>query len=472
MRASFLAALLALTAAAPLAAQTAPAPAATTAADWRETWAYQVGMQALVYGYPVVKNLSARHGMIEKPTGQADMPLHTWFHSRRASDATDKVHSSVTPDLLYSAAWYDLRREPVVLTAPNSLDLYYSLQFMEMYSDIFAYVGTRATGGKAGSYLLVGPDWKGETPPGITGVLRCPTPTGLVLLRVGITDRAKLANAHAVQDATRIAPLSKWLRGDSSPETARDVIDPVAPGTSPLPFFAMLNRGMTENPPTGVDPGLLTAMRSVGLGPGQSDDFAKLDPATRRGLQRAMVDGLAFLKQVSVAGGNAKKVNNWAYGQLNWGRTAQSADYLTRAANQSWSGMQEHHIEEVVKLRAHHDGDGALLDGSKGRYTIRFAPGQLPEARAFWSIVAYDEQYDLIANPIGRYSLGSVDKGLKLDRDGGLTLHLQADPPPRGQLSNWIPVARAPFNLFLRAYLPGEALMRQDYVPPPVRKMP
>ena len=120
------------------------------------------------------------------------MPLNTWFHSRRASDATDKLHSSVTPDLLYSAAWFDVRKEPVVLTVPASPDLYYSVQFMEMYSDIFAYLGTRATGGKAGKHLLVSQNWQGEKPAGIDSIIRAPQDGGLLLLRTAILDRKAL----------------------------------------------------------------------------------------------------------------------------------------------------------------------------------------------------------------------------------------------------------------------------------------
>lgn len=450
----------------------APSPPATMQSDWRETWAYAVGFQAVVYGYPVVKNLTARYQMIERPNGQADMPLHTWFHSRRASDATDKVHSSVTPDLLYSAAWFDLRQGPVILTVPDSPRHYYSIQFMEMYSDIFAYLGTRATGGRAGTHMLVGPEWQGETPPGIDSVIRSPTPTGLLLLRVALTDREDLQSVHRVQDGVQIATLAKWRAGDASPETQRDVLDPVAPGASPLPFFAMLNRGMTENPPPARDAELLAQFRTIGIGPGRSDDFSGMDPATLRGLQRAMTDGLAFLRQVAVSGGNARKVNHWAYGQTNWGRTAETSDFLTRSANQSFSGMQEHWIEEVVKLRAHHDSDGEPLDGSKARYTITFAPGQIPEAHSFWSVTLYDSDYDLVANPIGRYSRGSVDRRMRYGRDGSLTLYLQPDPPSRDKLENWLPTPRGAFNLFMRAYLPGEALIRQDYVPPPVRKAP
>lgn len=460
----------------PLSAQTIPAtaPAAVSAgptADWRETYAYTVGMQAVIFGYPVVKNMAVRFSMVEKPNGLVDTPLNQWFHSRRAADHTDRIHSSVTSDLLYSSAWYDLRKEPLVITVPESAAAYYSVQFMEMYSDIFAYLGTRATGAKAGSYLLVGPDWSGETPAGLLGVIRSPTPTGMLLLRTGFADRTKLDGAHRLQDGNRLLTLSKWQAHDSSPETARDVLNPATPATSALPFFASLNRGMTENPPPPRDAALVALFASVGIGPGQSDDFSRTDPATRRGLQRAMVDGLAFLRQVSAAGGDTKQINGWAYGQLNWGRTAARADFLTRSATQSFSGMQEHHIEEVVKLRAHRDGDGALLDGAAGRYTIRFAPDQIPQAKAFWSVTVYNSDYDLVENPLGRYSRGGMDSDMKRDRDGGLTLYLQADAPDRTRVGNWLPIPRGAFNLFLRAYLPDEQLMRQDYVPPMVRKV-
>lgn len=455
----------------PVNAGQAPAIATAQPVDWRETYAYAVGMQAVIYGWPIVKNATVRYHMIEKPNGQADMPINTWFHSRRAQDQRDKIHSSVTADLLYSAAWFDVSREPLVITAPDAPSLYYGIQMMEMYSDIFAYVGSRATGGRAGKHLLVGPDWAGETPAGIDSIIRAPQDRGMLLMRIGFVDRTSLSATHKLQDLTSIAPLSKWQKGDTTPETDRDVVDP-APASAALPFFATMNRAMTETPPPAKDAAIVAMMKSVGLGPNQTSDFAGLDPATRKGLQRAMVDGLALLKQVSIAGGNAKIVNYWAYGQKNWGRTAQENDFLTRSANQSYSGMQEHWIEEVVKLRAHHDGDGELLDGSNSRYTLRFAPGQIPKARSFWSVTAYDEQYDLIDNSIARFSLGSVDKGLRYGKDGSLTLYLQAEPPAKRDLANWLPIPKGKFNLFLRAYLPEQDLIDQSYAPPPVVKAP
>ena len=442
-----------------------------TARDWRENYAYAVGLQAVIYGYPAVKALNMRYGMVEKPVSVIDTPINQLFHLRRAADSTDANHSSPATDFLYSVSWYDVSREPVVVTVPNSQDRYYSVQFMEYYSDIFAYVGTRATGGKQGNYLLAGSDWKGETPAGISGVIRAPTPTGAVLIRVGFRDdRSKLAPVYKMQDAFDMRPLSKWQARDTSPSTERDVVNPAAPGT-PLAYYVNLNRAMTENPPPTKDRAMVSLLRSVGLGPGQSDDLSKLDAGTRRGLERALKDGMALISQTAIAGGDVKIINQWAYNPPSWGRTAMSDDFLIRSATQSFSGFLEHHIEEVVKLRAHYDGDGEALDGSKGNYVLRFGPDQIPQAKAFWSVTVYTDEYNLFANPLGRYSFGNVDKDLKYDKDGGVTFHLQAEAPTKKLKANWLPVPKAPFNLFLRAYLPDDTLIQQTYAPPAVMKV-
>ncbi len=165
--------------------------------------------------------------MVEKPVGVTNTPINQLFHLRRAADATDTNHSSSATDFLYTVSWYDVRREPVVISVPDSGDRYYSVQFMEWYSDIFAYVGTRATGGKAGSYLLVDCRLERRNPGGHrrrhprADADRCSAdPVGFR------NDRSKLAPVHKMQDASDMRPLSKWLARDTSPSTQRDVVDP------------------------------------------------------------------------------------------------------------------------------------------------------------------------------------------------------------------------------------------------------
>jgi hypothetical protein len=450
-------------AAAPAASAAAPAPA-----DWRETYAYSVGMQAIVYGFPVVKNLQQRYFMVEKPAGQVSMPINAWYHQRAPGTSADKYGSSIIDTLLYSAAWYDVSKEPLVVTVPDAGKRYYSVQLMEMYSDIFGYIGLRATGNKAGSYAVVGPGWKGTLPKDIAGTLRSPTPTGMLLLRIVFDSRDNLKPAHDLQDQTVLAPLSVWTTKTPFVANLRDVLDPADRKADPLWFFTLLNRGMSENPPPAKDHPLVSTFASVGLGPNQPDDLSKLDAATQAGLRRAMADGLAMLGSVAKSGGNAKIVNQWAYGQTTWGRAGENNDFLTRAATQSLAGMQEHYIEEVVKLRAHHDGSGKLLNGADAKYVLKFPAGGVPKTRSFWSVTLYDERYDLAANDINRYSRGSPDAELQYAADGSLEIYIQAEPPAVDKRSNWLPAPKGPFNLFLRAYLPDEALIKQTWTPPPV----
>lgn len=177
--------------------------------------------------------------MVENPVGVTDTPLNQWFHVRRPADPTDTINGSVSEDFLYSVGWFDLREEPVVVSVPESGERYLGTQFMEWYSDIFAYLGTRATGGKAGSYLLVGPGWQGEAPDGIAGVIHAPTPTGAIIQRIGfLGDRANIDAVHKLQDASDLRPLSNWRAQDNSFSNDRDVTDPAAAG-SPLAFTSV-----------------------------------------------------------------------------------------------------------------------------------------------------------------------------------------------------------------------------------------
>ena len=97
----------------PVAAQTAgdtPAPSADALSqDWRENYAYAVGLQAVIYGFPAVKALNMRYGMVEKPVGVINTSVNQLFHVRRAADATDTNNSSSATDFLYTVSWYDIR---------------------------------------------------------------------------------------------------------------------------------------------------------------------------------------------------------------------------------------------------------------------------------------------------------------------------------------------------------------------------
>ncbi|MGH6625629.1 MAG: DUF1254 domain-containing protein [Burkholderiaceae bacterium] len=441
--------------------------------DWRESWAYLIGMQAYAYGFPTIHYTRLRFGMVARPVGVVNMPLNTFFHIPRLTDHGEQYGGSPMRDAIYSLAWLDLGPEPVVVHAPVSGERYLSLQLAEFYSDVFGYVGPSVNGGKAQTALVAGPDWQGEAPAGIDVVLRSPTPSALLFARVSTPGGDDLPAARALQQACFVKPLSDWQADRATPER-RDVTPPV-PADQPLADFRTMNAAMRENPPPARDEALLRQFARVGLGPYAAVELDALDEAARRGLARALVDGPKLLAQVARAGGNTKVVNGWFYGDRHWGRMAAQQDFLGRASPQCFSGILEHWVEQSTKLRSFVDADGVDLSGEH-RYVLRFTRDEIPQAHAFWSITLYDERFNMIDNPIQRYSIGSLvnpGAGPLYGADGSLEIYLQHEAPasPQQQHANWLPAPKGRFNLFLRTYLPGESLMNQSYEPPPVRRV-
>ena len=181
---------------------------------------------------------------------------------------------------------------------------------------------------------------------------------------------------------------------------------------------------------------MLKLYRSIGLGGG---DIDSLDDATKRGLARAAVDGLALLKEVNV-GGIGKRVNGWLYPTPSMGVSGLSGDFLARASLQCLAGIVANNVEEATYLNTTTDIEGNRINGSN-RYELRFEPNKLPPVRAFWSLTVYDETYNLVANPLNKYKVGTYPKGLKMDADGGLTIYLQTASPGADKESNWLPIA-------------------------------
>ena len=231
---------------------------------------------------------------------------------------------------------------------------------------------------------------------------------------------------------------------------------------------------MKENPPPARDDALMKQFSLVGLGPLATAKLDDLDAHIQRGLMRATQDGHAYLKKVSQAMGSItnmnKKVNGWSYNPGNWGRMAQSGDFLGRAATQSLAGGVENFIEEAVKLRTFSDDLGEPLQAAK-KYRLTFTKEQVPQVDAFWAITLYDNHFNLVLNDANKYAIRDIDPNLVFAKDGSLTIYLQQQAPTQADV-NWIPTPKeGQFNLFFRAYLPGKDFIDQSYVPPTISLM-
>jgi len=142
-------------------------------------------------------------------------------------------------------------------------------------------------------------------------------------------------------------------------------------------------------------------------------------------------------------------------------------DYDLRATT-ALEGLWANTPQEAFYPIADQDAMARRLKG-RYRYVLHFAKGQLPPARAFWSLTMYDKDLFLYANPISRYAIGDRTAGLRKDPDGGLTIYIQHDRPAGAKASNWLPAPKSRFTLALRLYWPTARALSGAWKPPGLR---
>ncbi len=424
-----------------------------TVDDWRAEYAYSTGLQAFIYGFPYIYNAQVRHQWVtQEPVDVSVVPyagVNQFWHGTRLVDATWRGGSNPSNAALYSWAWVDLSKEPVILSHPDLGDRYFVFELSAFTSDNYEYVGQRTTGSTAGSFAITGPGWSGELPEGVRELQPSPTPWILITGRTMVLGEADVPAVRNLQEQYQLTPLSRWgKRGGGSPR--RSVYAPGDPATDPLAPFNTLNAMLAENPPPAHHALLLRQFARVGIGPGL--DVEAQPEVVRRELARAAAVGLPLLRQVFASGDWATVLNGWRYPGRDVGRYGD--DFLWRAAVQSLGAIVANDPEEAVYLVSFTDIDGTPYSPD-ARYELHFGAEELPPVDAFWNLAAYtSEDMNLIPNPIDRYSAGS-NTGLVLDADGGLTIYVQPDSPGEDKEANWLPTSgEHKWFLALRLYRP------------------
>jgi hypothetical protein len=433
---------------------------------WQEQYAYTLGVQAYVYGFPWVYLPTLRWLWVTQPKDPANTPyaaLNHFWHKRDVANASYKDGGSPNNDTLYSSAWVDVAKEPVILSVPDEGNRYYTMEMASMDSDNFAYVGKRTTGTKAGNYAIVGPNWKGKLPNDVKALDPSRTSAVLILGRTLVSGEADLPKVHKIQDEYKLTPLSLWGKNGVPLPENRDVWAPFDAKSDSLAEWKTMNRAMTENPPPDTDRKLLKLFATIGIGPGQNVD--SMDEASKRGLAHAAADGRALIAQMLSAGGTSQRVNGWSYPPKTIGRAGIKDDFVTRASIQCLGGIIANDPEEAVYLNTFTSYDQSKLTGEK-QYTLHFGPKDTPKVSAFWSMTMYGMDYNLVDNPLNRYSIGDRTSGLKPDADGGLTLYVQHASPGHDKEANWLPAPEGGFYLILRTYMPSAEIVEQTWKPP------
>ncbi|MPZ39256.1 MAG: DUF1254 domain-containing protein [Rhizobiales bacterium] len=430
-----------------------------------------IAKEAYVYGFPIVDNYRIQHTYwVDRTNPEYKGPWNQIWNSARLFTPADKAIQSPNSDTLYSFVGADLRSEPLVLTVPEiEKDRYFSVQLIDYYTFNFDYIGSRTTGNGGGSFLLAGPGWRGETPKGVDKVFRSETELVFPAYRTQLFNPGDIDNVKKVQAGYKVQPLSAFL-GQPAPKAAPaiDFIKPLTPAqerTSPE-FFNILNFVLQFCPTVPSETELMARFARIGVGAGKTFDASKLSPELKTAIEQGMADAW-------VADRGAQQ--QWAEGKVSSGdlfgsRESLKNNYLYRMTAAAL-GIYGNSKQEAIYGYYALDEAKQKLDGAN-RYTLRFAPGQLPPVHAFWSLTMYELPSSLlVANPINRYLINSpMLPQLKRDADGGLTLIVQNESPGKDKEANWLPAPKGPFAMALRLYWPKEEAVKGKWTQPPLQR--
>jgi hypothetical protein len=212
----------------------------------------------------------------------------------------------------------------------------------------------------------------------------------------------------------------------------------------------------------------MTRFAGIDVGGGKAFDAANLSPEMKAAIEQGMADAWADLANLEKRI-DAQEVTS---GDVFGTRELLKNNYLYRMAAAVLGIFGNSKQEAMYPIYAVDDG-GQKLSGAN-RYSVRFAPGQLPPVNAFWSLTMYELPSSLLSvNPLDRYLLNSpMLPQFKRDADGGLTLWVQNDSPGKDKEANWLPAPKGSFFMVMRLYWPKDDALQGKWTAPPLKRMP
>jgi hypothetical protein len=432
----------------------------------------KIAEEAYIYGYPLVlmdvtKEISTN---VATPN-ENGAPLNQFVHKKSFPDANFNAVVSPNADTLYSSAWLDVSKEPVILSLPDTGDRYYLMPMLSAWTDVFASPGSRTNGNGKADFAVVGPAWKGTLPSGVKEI-RAPTNDVWIIGRTQTNGKADYPAVQALQKQYRLIPLSAWGTNYQAPRNS-NVVSGVDMKTAPVgqvermspeEFFKRMAKSLKRNAPAAADASTVAQMVRIGIIPGRDFEPDQLTSSQRSALNEGAKSGLALIVK-SAKNPEGKKTNGWVMIE---GLGKYGKNYGFRAAV-SHTMLGANLPEDSIYFTATADLEGQPLSG-ENRYVVRFPKGQEPPVNAFWSVTLYNAKNFFAKNSINRYSLGDRDK-LQYNEDGSVDIYIQRQNPGRDKMANWLPTPSGKFNLNLRSYWPKQALLSGQWAPPPIQKV-
>ena len=414
-----------------------------------------IAEEGFIYGLPIVMNYAVMYEyVVDKNSGQWKAPFNQIHNEARVFTYEDTAIITPNSDTPYSISWLDLRAEPMVLSVPAvEKKRYYSVMLCDGNTFNYGYIGSRATGNEAGDYMVVGPDWKGETPPGIKKVFQSSTQFSIVAYRTQLFNAKDMPNVVKVQSGYKVQPLSAYLKQPAPPAAPAIDFPKIDKELVKTNFFEYLDFALQFAPAGLEEKEIRAKLARIGIGPGKTFNFKDLSLEHKAEIALGMKEGDKKVDEKVAAAG--KEVNGWRVSSPFGNREFYNGDWLKRAAAAK-AGIYGNDAVEAMYPMTRNDGAGQPLDGSKNKYALTFAKDQSPPVNAFWSVTMYDGKTQLlIKNPINRYLINSpMLPNMKKNPDGSLTIYIQKDSPGKAKESNWLPAPDGPIYLVMRLYWP------------------
>lgn len=440
-----------------------------------EEYARILAASAYVWGWPLVN----QHNRRAKITQAPEPALMNGTIPIAPAGRLAMLHDYIKPeqrfvacpnqDVVYGLGYMYLDKSPVVIQVPDFGDRFWVYAMYDARTDQFSQLG-KPYGSKPGFYLVVGPNWQGEVPAGIAGVLRSSTEFGMVVPRIFQDDTSE--DRKAIQpfiNKITMYPLSdydgrlKTTDWSALPTLKMDMGSSggEAKWVDPQTFFDVLGEVLDAVPPLPGEEAMYANFRSLLAA-------AANDPALRKAIDEAaaetedqVISQFLRWKYNGTPAGNGwnRSTNNAAWG----------VDYFDRTGT-ARSNIYDNKIDETRYYYTDNDSSGGQLNGNAS-YEVTFAAGQTPPVDGFWSLTLYDEHHFFAPNALNRYSLGTKNKGLKQNADGSLTLHVGARSPGKDRESNWLPAPGGDFSLYIRAYWGRQGILDGSWQPPQVTKV-
>ncbi len=445
-------------------------PEADTGGSVSQRDAHAIGVTAYVYFYPLVTmDLTRRQLSNVARTEGIHGPANTFVNVPSFPAADMKAVVRPNFDTLYSSAWLDLTKEPMVVSVPDTLGRFYLLPMLDMWTDVFASVGSRTTGNQAGDYAVIPPGWSGAIPSGVAPI-DAPTPYVWIIGRTKTDGPADYDAVHRIQAGYKVTPLSRL---GLAPHPVAGVVDPDVDMKTPpktqvdtMPadrFFAYAAEILKLHPPHVTDQPVLAQMRRIGIERGRSFDIQKVDPAIKAGLATAPEAALKLMAwKVSII---ARVENGWS---MNTDTMGVYGTYYLKRAVVAQLGLGANLPEDAIYPLNLADETGTPLHGDNA-YVLHFDKGATPPVAAFWSITLYDSDGFQVANSLNRFAVSSW-MPFTYNQDGSLDLYFQNASPGADKETNWLPAPKAPFNLTMRLYAPANDALTGKWNPPPVMR--